>query len=421
MLKKYLILSVMFVFVLVIPFLIQGQTAAADPINGQTARLLTEVASERQPLPTDQIIIKFEQTVDVEGLTVSTENGRLDQLSQAAGVDVQYKRTMSGDAHVLVLAEPMPAKEVARIAAKLSGMEGVVYAEPDLIKQTIGRTVGATLMPDAVPNDTRYNEQWHYTYVAGSSEGLNLQPAWDITTGVATINVAVIDTGILPHADLAGKTVSGYDFISDPAVGNDGDGRDADPSDPGDWVTSGECFPGSQAIPSSWHGTHVAGTIGAATNNNLGVAGVNWHAKILPVRVLGKCGGYTSDIVDGMSWSAGLAVSGVPANANPAKVLNLSLGGGGVCSTSEQNAINAIVAAGSVVVIAAGNDNDDASGYSPGNCDNVITVAATDRTGDRASYSNYGTIVELSAPGGETNTLANGVLSTLDGGANDAG
>ncbi|MCB8986530.1 MAG: S8 family peptidase [Ardenticatenaceae bacterium] len=273
--------------------------------------------------------------------------------------------------------------------------------------------------PDLSPNDPQFANQWHYKYVAGSSEGLNLIPAWDIYTGSASTVVAVIDTGILPHSDLAGKTVPGYDFIADVATANDGNGRDADPSDPGDWIAASECFPGNQASNSSWHGTHVAGTIGAATNNGAGVAGVNWNAKILPIRVLGKCGGYTSDIIDGMRWAAGLTVTGVTNNPNPAKVLNLSLGGSGPCSSTEQTAINAIVAAGSTVVIAAGNNNDDASGYSPGNCNNIITVAANDRSGDRAYYSNYGSIVEVTGPGGAQSFAndSNGVLSTLDGGA----
>jgi len=229
--------------------------------------------------------------------------------------------------------------------------------------------------------------------------------------------VAVIDTGIRPHLDLVGRTVAGYDFISNVSIANDGDGRDADPSDPGDWVLAGECGTGSTVRNSSWHGTHVAGTIGALSNNGLGVTGVNWNSRILPVRVLGKCGGLTSDIVDGARWAAGLAVTGVPANANPAKVLNLSLGGSGTCSTTYQTAIDVIVAAGSVFVVAAGNSAVNASGAQPANCKGVITVAANNRGGDLASYSNFSTtLVKISAPGGETSTQANGVLSTLNSG-----
>ena len=156
------------------------------------------------------------------------------------------------------------------------------------------------------PNDTRFADQWHYRYEPGVEEGLNLLPAWNITTGAANTVVAVVDTGIRSHADLAGRTLPGYDFIDDVAVANDGNGRDADPADPGDWTTSNQCFLGSSAEDSSWHGTHVAGTIGAASNNGSGVAGVNWLAKVVPVRVLGRCGGYISDIVAGTRWALSL-------------------------------------------------------------------------------------------------------------------
>ena len=173
--------------------------------------------------------------------------------------------------------------------------------------------------------------------------------------------------------------------------------------------------PGVAPSNSSWHGTHVAGTIGAATNNASNIAGINWVSKILPVRVLGKCGGYTSDIMDAMTWAAGLSVPGVPSNPNPAKVINLSLGGGGACDpVFEQPIINNVIAAGTTVVIAAGNSNGDAANFSPGNCNGVITVAATQRAGARASYSNWGTTVEIAAPGGGD---GNYILSTLNSGA----
>lgn len=366
--------------------------------------------------PTDQIIIQFADPVAEARMVGMSEGQELPVLSQAAGVAVTYVRPMSGDAHVLKLPTAVPPKEAAVMAAEMAMLDGVVYAEPDLIKTVDGRAQRLLLNPELTPNDTRFNEQWHYMYTPGTSEGLNLVNAWNIHTGVNSTVVAVIDTGILNHTDLAGKIVGGYDFIHDAFVGNDGDGRDNNPADPGDWILANECGFAHGAQPSSWHGTHVAGTIAAATNNNLGVAGVNWNARILPVRVLGKCGGYTSDIVDGMRWAAGLSVSGVPANANPAKVLNLSLGGEGACSTTEQNAVNAIVNAGKIVVVAAGNSNANASGFTPANCNNVITVAANDRTGDRAFYSNYGSVVEVTAPGGETTVQSNGVLSTLDTG-----
>lgn len=409
--KKLVMLSILFslVAVIVISGSIQGQEPTPLPDN-------TLFGSGVVTPPTNQIIIQFTGEVASKSLLAADADGQLPALSAAAGVPLTYVRPMSDDTHVLALPDWTAEAEVAKMSVELTMLPGVVYAEPDRIKRIDTDTSKRILMPDLTPNDTLWGQMWHLKYTANTSEGVNLVPAWNISTGSASTVVAVIDTGILNHTDLAGKTVPGYDFIDDLFVANDGDGRDNDPADPGDWVTVNECGYAHSQRDSSWHGTHVAGTIGAKSNNNLGVTGVNWNAKILPVRVLGKCGGYTSDIVDGMKWAAGLSVTGVPNNAYPADVLNLSLGGYGACAISEQNAINAVVAAGATVVIAAGNDNANASGYSPGNCNNIITVAATDRTGDKAWYSNYGSIIEVSAPGGETAVSANGVLSTLDSG-----
>jgi len=235
---------------------------------------------------------------------------------------------------------------------------------------------------------------------------------------------AVIDTGYRPHADLAANLLPGYDMIADTFVSNDGNGRDSDASDPGDAIAAGECGGGDppQDYDSSWHGTHVAGTIAAVTNNGNGVSGVAYNAKIVPVRVLGKCGGYTSDIADGIVWASGGTVGSLPLNANPARVLNLSLGGSGSCDSTSQNAINSARSRGAVVVVAAGNSNANASGFSPANCSGVITVAATNRSGGRAYYSNYGSIVAVAAPGGDVrSSAANGILSTLNNGATAPG
>jgi serine protease len=388
--KKLVTFGVLFSLLLVVAMTssIHGQ--------GQETAVFTPTTPPNAP-PTNQIIIKFTGDVAEKGLLTADANDQLPLLSAEAGVELTYFRPMSGEAHVLQLPDWTPIEEVEQMAARLSTMPGVEYAEPDRIKTIDVDTQRRILVPSSTPNDTRWNDMWHLRYTANTSEGLNLVPAWDIYTGSPSTVVAVIDTGILNHTDLVGKTVPGYDFISDIFTANDGNGRDSNPADPGDWVAANACGAGSSARNSSWHGTHVAGTIGAASNNNLGITGVDWNAKILPVRVLGRCGGTTSDIVDAMRWSAGLAVAGVPANANPADVLNLSLGGFGACSATEQTAINAIVAAGTTIVIAAGNNNANAVDYSPGNCNNVITVAATDRTGDRAYYSNYGSVVEVSA------------------------
>ncbi len=206
--------------------------------------------------------------------------------------------------------------------------------------------------------------------------GANLPLAWDYTTGSSGVIVAVIDTGISNHADLngvsggatytpAGRFLPGYDFVSSangatlPAnfVSNDGNGRDADPSDPGDWITVQEktlypadCAIGEtapyQASDSSWHGTHMAGIVAATANNAAGIAGIGWNVRVLPLRALGKCGGDLSDIAEAVRWAAGLPVSGVPANPYPAQVISLSLGGGDTCSAEMQNAVNAAISGG---------------------------------------------------------------------------
>jgi len=349
-------------------------------------------------MATDRLIVKYKQNINPGGRLGPASAERMNSLSSAAGEDVQYVRPMSGEAHVLQVGERLAEGQIEAIAERIAAMPDVEYAEPDYL-----------LKPTLIPNDTYYTSQWDFF----SAYGINLQPAWDITTGSGSVNVAVIDTGITDHADLSGRWAGGYDFIFDSLVGNDGNGRDSDAHDPGDWVTSAEntsgYFAGCGVDDSSWHGTHVAGTIGAAGNNGTGVAGINWNSQIIPVRVLGKCGGYTSDIADGIRWAAGLSVSGIPANPNPAKVLNLSLGGYGTCGTTMQSAITAARTAGAVIVVAAGNESMDASNSEPANCNGVITVAATTSSGNKASYSNYGSTVEISAPGSS-------ILSTLNTG-----
>jgi serine protease len=359
-------------------------------------------------LETDRVIVKYREaqpaangsTVIVEGGS-SARKARIDRAGQQFGVLVRESHALANGAKVFRLDRRHNLAEVRSLATEMMLRDASIeYAEPDRI-----------MTHAATPTDPRYTDQWHYYDTVG---GLRLPAAWDISTGTGVV-VAVIDTGYRPHADLAGQILPGYDFISTAAIGNDGNGRDSDASDPGDGITAGACGGGQPFSdqPSSWHGTHVAGTVAARTNNGAGVAGVAYNARILPVRVLGKCGGYTSDIADAITWASGGTVAGVPANPYKARVLNLSLGGGGACSATMQNAVNGARSRGAVVVAAAGNSAMNVSNASPANCTGVIAVAATGRTGGRARYSNFGTLVAVAAPGGDG---ASGVLSTLNSG-----
>jgi serine protease len=262
--------------------------------------------------------------------------------------------------------------------------------------------VDKRLYPALVPDDTSYADQWH---LFQDTAGIRMPGAWDLSTGSSAVVIAVLDTGILAHADLdAARILPGYDFISDIPTANDGNGRDNDPTDPGDAIVANECPDGGPLDdePSSWHGLSVTGVIAATSNNNSDIAGIDFAARILPVRVLGKCGGFVSDIIEAIRWSAGLSVAGVlDNNPTPAQVINLSLAGEGACSPQEQAAIDAAVAAGAVVIVAAGNEGQDVANFSPANCDNVVTVGAVARDGSIASYANRGEEVDLVAPGGD--------------------
>jgi serine protease len=294
-----------------------------------------------------------------------------------------------GDVWVLKLAAAVPDADLANMASQLETDAAVQYADPV-------RRVRA----QRVPNDPNFGSQWALTDAVG---GINAAAAWDLQTGSAGVTVAVLDTGITQHPELAGRVLPGYDFISDPSASNDGDGRDGDPSDPGDNTSDNECGDGAPGESSSWHGTFVSGLIAANTDNGAGIAGVDWNAKILPVRVLGRCGGSFDDVTAAILWAAGIPVAGAPLNKNPARVINMSLGGQSPCPQSVQDAINVVLAQGVVVATAAGNDAIDVSMFAPANCAGVITVAAGTRQGDRASYSNYGRRVDVSAPGGDGN------------------
>ena len=248
----------------------------------------------------------------------------------------------------------------------------VLYAEPNYIHQ-----------PQVVPNDTFYPIQWHYPLI-------NLPDAWDITTGSTDVIVAVIDTGVvLDHPDLSGQLIAGYDFISNSNTALDGDGIDSNPDDPG---SSGA------NRPSSFHGTHVAGTVAASSNNNIGVAGVAWHSTIMPLRVLGKGGGTSYDIRQAMRFAARLDNDSDTLPAKKADIINLSLGSI-YPSQATQDVIDEVRAAGTIVIAAAGNYNNDTPFY-PASYDGVVAVSAVAYNKSKASYSNFSADVDVAAPGG---------------------
>ena len=351
---------------------------------------------------TDRIIVKYKNNSALARNPAARRS--LDTLSSRAGSRLQQFRQMAIGANVLKLDRYYSRNEIDAMVQRLRADPNVEYAEPDLM-----------LQPSFVPNDTFYGAQWHYFETTG---GINVESAWDVNTGIGVV-VAVLDTGYTDHEDLSANLLPGYDMISDAFVGNDGDGRDGDALDAGDWVSAGSCGGGEppQDISSSWHGTHVSGTVAAVSDNNQGVAGVAFNAQVVPVRVLGRCGGFTSDIADGIVWAAGGNVSGVPTNNNPAQVINMSLGGLGPCGNTTQNAINTARSLGATVVVAAGNENINAANATPANCDGVVTVAATNRSGGRSYYSNFGNDVDLAAPGGDLRfDPADGIASTLNSG-----
>lgn len=312
---------------------------------------------------------------------------------------LRHARRLATGADLVGIDRRIGRDEAERLMRAIAADPDVEYVEANI-----------RLRADFVPNDTYYSLQTNYH---ATGENTYAEQAWDRGYRGQGKIIAVIDTGITSHPDLNANVLPGYDFISDAFIANDGGGRDNNPADPGDWVTAHQCYLGSPASNSSWHGTHVAGTAAAVTNNLTGVAGMAFNARILPVRVLGRCGGTLADISDAVIWASGGTVTGVPGvGANRANVINLSLGGPGACGATMQNAINGAVGRGTVVVAAAGNDNALAQDYTPAGCANVIVVATHSHTGsfygNKEPFSNYGyPTVDLSAPGYEIGSTYN--------------
>ena len=339
---------------------------------------------------------------------------------RSAGVQAAYQRKLATGADLVRTSRKLDSSEAATLIRQIAADPAVAFVAPDVMLHRVRDIQApANLAPATFnPSDTYYPfYQWNLKAPDGSITvfgdanhgGTRVNDAWDLSDGKG-VTIAVLDTGITRHVDVNTSLADqGYDFITDAFVsGRATDDRVPGGWDLGDWTTTEPWLSActnenNPPEASSWHGTHVASTAGAEiTDNALGMAGIAFHARVLPVRVLGHCGGYTSDIADAIVWAAGGKVDGVPRNRHPAQVINLSLGGEGRCNPSDVTA-KAVAKAnslGAVVVVSAGNSGDDAAKYTPAGCPGVITVAATGITSQRAYYSNYGHAVEIAAPGG---------------------
>ncbi|HET9978781.1 MAG TPA: S8 family serine peptidase [Burkholderiaceae bacterium] len=341
-------------------------------------------------------------------------------------VERHWRRDPVGaSAQLLRFERALSAAEAGRIAARLAADPAVAWVQPN----TRERRMGGAANPPNDPYFAGRNFQWWLQPLAGSDANVlvdrlrgvpDFQTAWQTEAGVAATVVAVLDSGLTAHPDLAAaRILPGYDFVADAAYANDGDGRDANPADPGDWVDAADRtrdpgrFGSCEIESSSWHGTVIAGMVGAQTDNGLGAAAINRAARLLPVRVAGKCGAEVADIVEGMRWAAGLpackrgdgaggCAEFAPANPHPARIVNISFGGSAACGSAYQTAIDELRAApggGAVVVAAAGNEHRGLS--RPASCNGAIGVVALNRDGFKTNYSNFGASAVIATVGGD--------------------
>lgn len=326
----------------------------------------------------------------------------VDVVSEALNVNAKFLHNTSTDDAIIQTSKSLNKYQAKEFMEKVASDPDVASVEPDYINHP-------AYLPDVTftYNDPQYSKQWNLT---NPTTGVQNTGNARLRRG-AHVKVAVLDTGYVPHPDLVTGMANGYDFISDPLSARDGDGRDPNPRDEGDYAPYNLCKDQANAHTSTWHGTSVAGIIGARGGNGMGIVGTADLARVQPVRVLGRCGGRTSDIADAIIWAAGGHVDGVPDNTYPAKIINMSLGTVSRCPAAYQRAIDIARSKGAIVVAAAGNGNTEASKYAPANCMGVITVGATTKAGTRASFSNYGTRVNISAPGEDILTLS---MNSLD-------
>lgn len=385
--------------------------------------------AEASDRPTGRLLVRWRSAQPVPASSLRQSEGltpAVRALADRTGLAVVQSRPVAGRLHVLTLLTVPAADSEAGALARLRADPSVEWAGRDQRRY-----------PHAMPSDPDFGQQWSLQPPVLPPAGtliaaIDAQTAWTTTTGSTGVVIAQLDTGVrFDHPDLlraqdGGRLLPGYDFVSaDPGsapatylTANDGDGWDPDASDPGDWVAANDpiltpdskCLPsGTTSEPSSWHGTRTAGILGALTNNGTGIAGTTWSGWILPVRVLGKCGGYDSDIIAGMQWAAGIDVvdnnnQTVPRNPYPARILSMSLGGTGSCPPAYSDVLQTLLARGVLVVASAGNEGGPVD--TPANCPGVAGIAGLRQAGTKVGYSSLGPEIAVAAPAGNCGQLA---------------
>jgi len=383
------------------------------------------------------------QAQSIKIVQANTSEADVAGLAQRTGLGVARSRQMTPSMHVVFLQKTLYGADVNAALKKLRQDAAVEFAEVDHRRYPHAAPDDPLFVPTAGASGQWFMQTPSATIITlGGTQTQDLSAtdaisAWAITTGSTGTVIADVDTGVrfdhpdLLRAGLGGRLLPGYDFVGEdlnPTTGaalgtfliaNDGDGWDPDPSDSGDWISSTDqknttLFPTASCAvqDSSWHGTRVMGVLGALTNNGVGVAGMTWNPYLLPVRALGKCGGYDSDIIAGMQWAAGMSVTGVPDNPFPADIINLSLGGSGSCPSTYQNVINTLTTMGVLVVASAGNGG--ASVDAPGNCTGVLAVAGLRNVGTKVGYSSFGPEVGVAAPAGNCVTSSGACWRPID-------
>jgi len=364
-----------------------------------------------------------------EPATADAGQKRIQSVVAGQAMPLAVQRQVSGRWHRLAsTGGALDAAASDDLAARLRADPRVRSVVPDVREQRQSVT----------PNDTRFASQWWLQAAGtGNTGAAGFGKAWERSTGVANGSVvAVLDSGITSHIETNARVLPGYDFVADAVYAGDGNGRDNDAQDPGDAITAAERlaqpdkFSGCPDAPrASWHGTTIAGQLAAVTNNTEGVAGANWQGLVLPVRVAGKCGASISDLIDGLRWAAGLAVTGVPDNTHPARLIVLSYGGVDPCDADSADAavrdtarlyeatLAEVRAAGALVIVAAGNQQRGVG--RPASCRGAFAVTSVNRDGYKAAYANFGASVALATPGGDDasgGSCASGTANLRDGG-----